>query len=83
MFLGLNPVLLVLAVGGAHNDTLVLLSLAGGLVLSAGVRERRLETPRPRPRAAAVALAAGVGVKLTAGLVLPFLVLGRRAGASA
>jgi len=68
-FLGLNPVLLVLAVGGAHNDTLVLLSLAAALLLSAGVRER--------PRGAAVALAAGVGVKLTAGLVLPFLVLGQ------
>ena len=26
-FVGLNPVLLVLAVGGAHNDTLLLLSL--------------------------------------------------------
>ncbi len=82
-FLGLNPVLLVLAVGGAHNDTLVLLSLAGGLLLSAGVRERPRATPRERPRAAAVALAAGVGVKLTAGLVLPFLVLGQPRGANA
>ncbi len=27
-FVGLNPVLLVLAVGGAHNDTLLLLALA-------------------------------------------------------
>jgi hypothetical protein len=79
-FLGLNPVLLVLAVGGAHNDTLVLLSLAGGLLLSAGVRERPRARPRERPRAAAVALAAGVGVKLTAGLVLPFLVLGQPRG---
>jgi uncharacterized membrane protein len=73
-------VLLVLAVGGAHNDTLVLLSLAGGLLLSAGVRERPRARPRERPRAAAVALAAGVGVKLTAGLVLPFLVLGQPRG---
>ena len=66
-FVGLNPVLLVLAVGGAHNDTLVMLSLAVALALTVGVRTR--------PRAAAAALAAGVGVKLTAGLVLPFLVL--------
>src|SRR5664280_50483 len=64
-FVGLNPVLLVLAVGGAHNDTLVLAALAAAL--TAGVRQR--------PRAAAAALAAGVGVKLTAGLMLPFLVL--------
>jgi hypothetical protein len=68
VFLGLNPVLLILAVGGAHNDTLVILALAAGLALSAAAR----------PRGAALALAAGVGVKLTAGLVLPFLVLGER-----
>lgn len=66
-FVGLNPVLLVLAVGGAHNDTLILLSLAGALLLSAGAS--------PRFRAAAATLAAGVGVKVTAGLLLPFLVL--------
>jgi hypothetical protein len=36
VFVGLNPVLLELATGGAHNDTLVLLSLAGALLLSAG-----------------------------------------------
>jgi hypothetical protein len=66
-FVGLNPVLLVLAVGGAHNDTLLLLALAAALALSAGAN--------PRFRAAALALAAGVGVKVTAGLLLPFLVL--------
>jgi hypothetical protein len=66
-FVGLNPVLLVLAIGGAHNDTLPLLALAGALALTAGASRRW--------RAAAVALAAGVGVKVTAGLVLPFLVL--------
>jgi hypothetical protein len=86
VFLGLNPVLLVLAVGGAHNDTLVLLSLAAALLLSAGAARTRGEPTAPaagppeRPRAAAVALAAGAGVKLTAGLVLPFLVLGRSGG---
>jgi len=68
VFLGLNPVLLVLAVGGAHNDTLLIFALSLALLLSAGVAAR--------PRAAAFALAGGVGVKLTAGLVMPFLVLG-------
>jgi hypothetical protein len=67
-FVGLNPVLLVLAVGGAHNDTLLLLALSAALALSAGAS--------PRMRTATAALAAGVGVKLTAGLALPFLVLG-------
>jgi hypothetical protein len=67
-FVGLNPVLLELAVGGAHNDTLLLLALAAALVFTAG--------SSPRFRAGAAALAAGVGVKVTAGLALPFLVLG-------
>jgi hypothetical protein len=66
-FVGLNPVLLVLAVGGAHNDTLILLMLALALAVTAGTN--------PRLRAGAAALVAGVGVKVTAGLVLPFLVL--------
>jgi hypothetical protein len=39
VFVGLNPVLLELAVGGAHNDTLVLLVLAGALALAAGAAE--------------------------------------------
>lgn len=68
-FVGLNPVLLVVTVGGAHNDTLLLLLLAAALALSAGARWGR----------AAIALVTAVGVKVSAGLVLPFLVLGPRA----
>jgi hypothetical protein len=67
VFVGANPVLLLMAVGGAHNDTLILLALGVALVLSAAAR--------PAMRAAAVAVAGGVGVKLTAGLLLPFLAL--------
>jgi Glycosyltransferase family 87 len=67
-FVGLNPVLLVLAVGGAHNDTLILLLLALALALSVGSDQH--------VRAAAGALVGAVGVKVTAGLVLPFLLLG-------
>ena len=68
-FVGLNPVLLVLAVGGAHNDTLVLLRRSRfALLLSAGASAALARPRRSRsPRASAV--------KLTAGLVLPFLVL--------
>ena len=69
-FVGLNPVLLVLAVGGAHNDTLILLMLAAALALTAGANARF--------RAGAAALAVGVGVKVTAGLMLPFLALAPR-----
>lgn len=67
-FVGLNPVMLELAVGGAHNDTLVLACLAGALALTAGAH--------PRNRAGALTLAAGVGIKVSAGVTLPFLVLG-------
>jgi alpha-1,6-mannosyltransferase len=66
-FIGLNPVLLVLAVGGAHNDTLLIMLLSLALFLTAGAN--------PRFRAGAWALAVAVGVKVTAGLALPFLVL--------
>jgi hypothetical protein len=66
-FVGLNPVLLVLAVGGAHNDTLIVMMLAAALALTAGAN--------PRFRAAAAALVVGVGIKVTAGLMLAFLVL--------
>jgi len=67
-FVGLNPVLLELAVGGAHNDTMLMLALAAALALTAGAS--------PRFRAGATALVAGVGVKVTAGLPLLFLLLG-------
>jgi alpha-1,6-mannosyltransferase len=66
-FVGLNPVLLELAVGGAHNDTLLMFLLAAALALTAGAS--------PRFRAAAGALVVGVGIKVTAGLLLAFLVL--------
>ena len=96
-FVGLNPVMLELAVGGAHNDTIVLAFLAGALALTAGavltagaagastraaedrawtdVHDGGIDGRPPRHRAGALALAAGVGVKVTAGIVLPFLVL--------
>jgi hypothetical protein len=70
-FVGLNPVLLVLAVGGAHNDTLVMLAVAAGLALS--VTASRTSTAR-----AAAAFVAGVGVKVSAGVTLPFLALSPR-----
>jgi hypothetical protein len=66
-FVGLNPVLLELAVGGAHNDALLMFLLAAALALTAGAS--------PRFRAAAGTLVVGVGIKVTAGLVLAFLVL--------
>jgi hypothetical protein len=48
-FVGLNPVLLELALGGAHNDTLILLLFAAVLALTA-TGEARASPLRWRPR---------------------------------
>jgi hypothetical protein len=66
-FVGLNPALLVLAVGSDHIDTLIMLLLALAIAMTAGAN--------PRVRAGAATLAVGVGVKITAGLALPFILL--------
>lgn len=66
VLLGCNPLVLVFAVGGAHNDALVGLIVAAGLVLCLEERE---------PQGAGV-LAAAAGFKLSAGLAVPFAVLG-------
>jgi alpha-1,6-mannosyltransferase len=65
---GLNPLLLVYAVGGAHNDLLMAFLLILGLSLA--LRERLFW--------AGAVLVAAVGVKLSAALVLPFFLLGVR-----
>lgn len=65
---GLNPLWLTWAVGGAHNDLLAMAAVLGGVLLSLGGREA----------AGAGALAAAAAVKASAGLALPFLVLGAR-----
>jgi alpha-1,6-mannosyltransferase len=69
-FLGLNPILLTLTLGGGHNDTLLVLLLAAALALSAATV--------PRNGRAIWALVAAAGVKLSAGLTLPFLILAPR-----
>ncbi|MGI8558178.1 MAG: glycosyltransferase 87 family protein [Solirubrobacteraceae bacterium] len=62
----LNPLVLVFAVGGAHNETLLELLVAAGVALLLAGSER----------AAAGALVAAVAVKASAGLALPFALLG-------
>ena len=39
LFFGLNPVLLAYAVGGAHNDLLMLVAALGGIYLLLGGRQ--------------------------------------------
>src|SRR4051812_37094956 len=71
---GLNPLVLVHVVGGAHNEALTLLLTMTGVLLWVGLREST---------GVAVATLA-TGIKASAGLAVPFLVVGdvrRRLGA--
>jgi alpha-1,6-mannosyltransferase len=65
---GLNPAVLVYALGGAHNDVLMVLPLLAGVYLVLGGRDRL------GPVVASLAVA----VKASAGLAIPFVVLGAR-----
>jgi alpha-1,6-mannosyltransferase len=69
MFFGLNPLLLVYAVGGVHNDLLMMVLALGGIVFVLGGREA----------SGGLAAVAGAAVKTSSALLLPFLVLGSRA----
>jgi alpha-1,6-mannosyltransferase len=68
VLIGLNPLVLVWGVGGGHNDALLALALLGGawLVL------------RDREAVGGAVMASAAAMKLSAGLVLPFLVIGAR-----
>lgn len=68
LFLGLNPLVLVYGVGGAHNDVLLALSvLAAAWLVVAG-----------REAGSGAGIVAGAAVKAVAALVAPFVVLGSR-----
>ena len=67
-FYGLNPLVIVFAVAGAHNETLFgLLIAAGALSLIGGAEVR-----------GGIALVGATAIKASAGLVLPFALLGAR-----
>lgn len=68
LLLGLNPVLLVYAVGGAHNDVLALMLLVAGMTFACA----------NRGALGGASLVAAIAVKATAGLALPFMVVGSR-----
>jgi glycosyl transferase family 87 len=67
-FVGLNPILLVWAVGGAHNDLLPTLTVAGAVWLAIGGRER----------GAGALLVLGAALKASAGVVVPYALIGAR-----
>lgn len=70
---GLNPVIVLYGVGGGHNDLMMLAILAAGLYVLLQQRERR----------GGALIVAATAVKLTAGLLLPFALAGRRREARA
>jgi alpha-1,6-mannosyltransferase len=68
MLVGLNPLVLVWAVGGAHNDLVVVAAVMGGVWLAVAGRER----------AAGAALVGAAALKASSGVMLPFLIVGSR-----
>ena len=67
-FFALNPLVLVWAIGGAHNDVLTVALVALAVYLAV----------RGAAASAGATLAGAVAIKVSAGLVLPFLLLGAR-----
>jgi alpha-1,6-mannosyltransferase len=67
-FVGLNPLLLVWAVGGAHNDLLATVAVTGSVWLVVAGRER----------AGGALLVLGAALKASAGVVLPYALIGAR-----
>ncbi len=68
MFFGLNPLLLTYAIGGVHNDLLMLALALGGIVLVLGRSER----------AAGFAVVGGTAIKASAAILVPYLLVGSR-----
>jgi alpha-1,6-mannosyltransferase len=70
VLLALNPIYIVYAVGGFHNDFFMLVPAIGAVALLQARRER----------SAGAALMLAVAVKYSAILLLPFLLVGARSG---
>ncbi len=67
LFFGLNPILLAYAVGGGHNDLLMLVAALGGIYMLLAGRESGMAT-----------LVVAVAVKSSSVVLLPFALLGSR-----
>ena len=75
LVVGLNPLVMVHVVGGAHNDALTVLLWMGGVAALVAARP-------PRESVAGALTAASGAVKASAGIVAPFMLVGaRRRGA--
>lgn len=71
LLVGLNPLVVLYAVGGAHNDLLMMLLAVAWIVML-------IEPTLPRPALAGAALAAAAAVKASAALLVPFALFGTR-----
>ena len=67
-FVGLNPAVLVYGIGGAHNDSLMMLSVLGAVALVVAGRDAL----------GGVAAVAGGALKVSTGILAPLVVLGAR-----
>jgi alpha-1,6-mannosyltransferase len=65
---GVNPLYVIYVLGGAHNDLVMLLLMMAAVSLTFAAKDA----------AAAVSVVAGALVKVTVGVLLPFMVLARR-----
>ena len=68
MVVGLNPLLIIYGVGGAHNDLLMIALMMLGVWLALGGHDA----------VGAASVVAGAAVKVTSVAVLPFMLLSRR-----
>jgi alpha-1,6-mannosyltransferase len=81
---GLNPLVLVHVVGGAHNDALVMVFVMAAVLTllpserqpSAAKAADGSQMGRPYPRAAGFLEAAGGAIKASGGIAAPFMLIG-------
>jgi hypothetical protein len=67
LFFGLNPILLLFAVGGGHNDLIMLVPALAGILFLLGDDARGV-----------LGIVVATGIKLSAGVLLPFAVIGAK-----
>jgi Glycosyltransferase family 87 len=76
LVVGANPLYVIYALGGAHNDLIMMLAMMAAVSLMSAARP---PTPSGRREAGAAAwIVAGALTKATVAVLLPFMVLSRR-----
>ena len=73
LIVGLNPLLVFYALGGSHNDLMMMALMMGGVTLSIAA-----PTSARREASGAAVVVAGALVKATLGVMLPFLIVSKR-----